>query len=198
MSDQELAEVHRDASVHEVEEDQVVGAVLLDADRELVGEAANRSAAGPIRRRCAGSPPAEGSCRASGRRTATCHRPGLNHQQRRSPSTASRIITRSTMRPIVREPPVPVVGLANRFVERLVVDVVQPSSPDRSRLDGSGESAGYETGHELTTVLAAHGAGERAVLPLQKAAGVDHHGHEELTLPLREAEVAQGVDTRLR
>ena len=79
--------------------------------------------------------------------------------------------------------PIPVVGLADRFVERLVVDVVQPSSPNRSRLDGTGESARHETGHELAAVLAAHRAGEGAVLPLQEAAGVDHHGHEELPLP---------------
>ena len=42
-----------------------------------------------------------------------------------------------------------------------------------------------EAGHELAAVLAARGAGERAVLPLQEAAGVDHDGHEELALPLR-------------
>jgi hypothetical protein len=36
VSDQELAEVHREAPVHEVNEDQVVRAVLLDADVELV------------------------------------------------------------------------------------------------------------------------------------------------------------------
>ena len=40
-------------------------------------------------------------------------------------------------------------------------------------------------------------AAEGAVLPLQKAARVDHHGHEELPLPLREAEAAQGVHTAL-
>ena len=87
------------------------------------------------------------------------------------------------MRPIVRRPPIPVVRLADRFVERLVVDVVQPSSPDRSRFDGTGEAARHETGHELTAVLPADRAGEGAVLPLQEAAGVDHHGHEELPLP---------------
>ena len=46
------------------------------------------------------------------------------------------------------------------------------------------EPAGRETGHELAAVLAAHRSGERAVLPLKEAAGVDHHGHEELALPL--------------
>jgi hypothetical protein len=38
-----------------------------------------------------------------------------------------------------------VVGLANRFVERLVVDVVQPPSPNRSCLNGPDESSGDET-----------------------------------------------------
>ena len=84
-----------------------------------------------------------------------------------------------------------VVRLANRFVERLVVDVVQAATSDGAWLDGSRESAGHQSGHELTTVLAAHRAGELAVLPLQKTSGVDHDGHEELTLPQRQAVVAQ-------
>ena len=78
-----------------------------------------------------------------------------------------------------------------------MVDVVQPPSPDRSCLNGPDESEGDETGHELVAVLAAHGPGEGAVLPLQETAGVDHDGHEELSLPLREAEAAQGVDAGL-
>ena len=101
MANQELAEVHRDASVHEVEEDQVVGAVLLDADRQLVGKAADDRAGVRCRTRCAGSPPGAGSCRASSAKNRRLSGSGLSHQQRRSPSTASRIITRSTMRPTV-------------------------------------------------------------------------------------------------
>ena len=58
---------------------------------------------------------------------------------------------------------VPVVRLANRFVERLVVDVVQASTSDGPWLDGSRESAGHQPGHELPAVLAAHRAGELAV-----------------------------------
>ena len=86
---------------------------------------------------------------------------------------------------------------ANRFVERLVVDVVQPPSPHPSRLDDADESASHETGHELAAVLAAHGAGEGAGLALQKAARVDHCSHEELALSLREAEAGQSVDASL-
>ena len=41
MADQELAEVHRDSSVHQVEEHEATGVLLLDADRQLVGEAAD-------------------------------------------------------------------------------------------------------------------------------------------------------------
>jgi hypothetical protein len=37
------------------------------------------------------------------------------------------------------------------------------------------------------------GAGEPAVLSFQEAPGVDHDGHEELTLPLREAEITEGT-----
>ena len=77
------------------------------------------------------------------------------------------------------------------------MDVVQTSSSDRPWFDGSGESAGHQAGHELAAVLAARRAGERAVLPFQKAPGVDHDGHEELTLPLREADRRGERITRL-
>jgi hypothetical protein len=46
-------------------------------------------------------------------------------------------------------------------------------------------------------VLAAHRAREGAVLTLQKAAGVDHHGDEELSRPLREPEARQRRHTIL-
>ena len=82
---------------------------------------------------------------------------------------------------------VPIVRLANRLVERLVVDVVQASTSDGPWFDGSRESAGHQPGHELPAVLAAHRAGELAVLALQKTSGVDHDGHKETTLPQRQA-----------
>ena len=196
MSNQELAEVHRQAPVHEVDEDQVAGAVLLDADGQLVGKAANR----PLP---AGS---EGDVRVVLRSqvvvTLQAEEPPLviRRAQPPAPSVAEHRIENhhpldhAADRP---QPPIPVVRLADRFVERLVVNVVQPSSPDRPRFDGTGESSRHETGHELTAVLPAHGAGERAVLPLQETAGVDHHGHEELPLPLGETEAAQGVHAGL-
>ena len=85
-----------------------------------------------------------------------------------------------------------VVRLPDGLVERLVVNVVETPSPDGSWLDGSGESAGDQAGDEFAAVLATRRAGERAVLPFQEAPGVDHDRHEELTLPLREAEVTRG------
>ena len=48
-----------------------------------------------------------------------------------------------------------VVRKLDRFVERLVVNVVQPPSPEGSRLNGSGESARDQAGNELAAVLAA-------------------------------------------
>ena len=80
------------------------------------------------------------------------------------------------------------------LVERLVVHVVETPSPDRSWLDGSGESASHEARDEFAAVLAARRAGERAVLPFEEAPGVDHDRHEELTLPLREAELPKACD----
>ena len=55
-----------------------------------------------------------------------------------------------------------------------------------------GESARDQAGDEFAAVLPTRRAGERAVLPFQEAPGVDHDGHEELTLPSREAEVSEG------
>jgi hypothetical protein len=74
-----------------------------------------------------------------------------------------------------------------------VVDVIQAPAPDGPWLDDSRESAGHQSGHELPAVLAPHRAGELAVLPLQKTSGVDHDRHQELTLPLRKAVVAQSA-----
>src|SRR5262249_4904327 len=76
-----------------------------------------------------------------------------------------------------------VVWLANRFVERSVVDVVQAPASDGAWLDGSHVSASHQSGHELTAVLAAHRTGDLPALPLKKTSGVDHDGHQELALP---------------
>ncbi len=59
-----------------------------------------------------------------------------------------------------------VVWLADRLVERLVVNVVETPTADGSWLDGSGESARGQPGGARAAVLAARGSSERAVLPL--------------------------------
>lgn len=91
------------------------------------------------------------------------------------------------------QPPVSVVRLADRFVQRLVVNVVEAPLPHRPGLDDTDESAGRETRHELAAVLAARRSGEGAVLPLKEAARMHHHRHEELTLAQGESETGQGV-----
>src|SRR4051812_17976127 len=69
--------------------------------------------------------------------------------------------------------------------------MVKAPAPDGTWLDGSRESAGYQPGHELATVLAAYRTRELTVLPLQKTSRVDHDGHEELALPQRQAVLAK-------
>jgi hypothetical protein len=88
-----------------------------------------------------------------------------------------------------------VVRKPDRLVERLVVNVVQPTSSDRARLNGSCESAGNQAGNELAAVLASSGTRERAVLAFQEAAGVDHDGGEKLALALGETETGERVHT---
>jgi len=77
------------------------------------------------------------------------------------------------------------VGLPDRLVERLMVDVVQATASDGPGLDCSDEPAGDQPGHEFAAVVTAHSTGELAVLPLQKTSGVDHDGDEELAFALR-------------
>jgi hypothetical protein len=48
--------------------------------------------------------------------------------------------------------PVPVVRLTDRLVERLVVDVVQPPSPNGTGFDRVCESSCHEARHELAAV----------------------------------------------
>jgi hypothetical protein len=195
VSDQELAEVHREAPVHEVDEHQVAAAILLDTDRELIGEAPNRPLPARPERDV---------------RVVLGSQIVVAHQTEELPLVIGRAQPPATPvgqngienhhaldhPPDNAQPPVSVVGLADRFVQRLVVNVVQPPSPNRSRLDDTDESSARETRHELAAILAAHCAGEGAVLPLQEAAGVDHHGHQELALPLRETKRAEDIDAR--
>ena len=79
--------------------------------------------------------------------------------------------------------PIAIIRNPNRFVERLVVKVVEAPSPNRSGLDRPGESAGDQAGDEFAPVMAADCAREHTALAFQEAPRVDHNGHEELTLP---------------
>jgi hypothetical protein len=191
MADQELAEVDRNSSDHQVEEDNATGVLLVDADWQLVGEAADDLVA-PSTERDVRVLLVSKACSA-----------GVEERPlvfRRAQPPASAIaehgvenhdpLDHSADRVLAA---IAVIWKPNRLVERLVVHVVQAPSPDGSRLNGSGESARDQAGHELAAVLAANGACVRAVLPLQETAGVDHDGGEELALALGEAEPGKGV-----
>jgi hypothetical protein len=189
-SNEELSEVQGNAPVHQVWEDEATRVVLLDADGQLVGETADRLS----RRRSEGDvriilgPQAgllreveEGSLVGFGTQPPAPSIPQHsieNHHPFDHPADRPKAT-------------VAVVGLANCFVERSMVDVVQPPTSDGPWLDGSRESAVHQSGHELTTVLAANRSSELAVLALQKTSRVDHDGHEELTLSQRQAVLGQ-------
>src|SRR5262245_22438028 len=95
------------------------------------------------------------------------------------------------------ETAIAVVWLPDGLIQRLVMNVVETPSADRSWLDGSRESTGNQAADEFAAVLATHRTGERAVLPFEKAPRVDHHGHEELTLTLCETELRKACDPAL-
>ena len=63
---------------------------------------------------------------------------------------------------------VPVIGLANRLVHRLVVDVEQAPLMESSGRDRGGEPAGGELGHEVVALLAVRDAREGAVLAFEE------------------------------
>ena len=106
----------------------------------------------------------------------------------RSASTPSRTIRRSN-RPVDRDSPaVPVVRLADGRVERLVVNVEDPRPSGRSELDRSHEPPDEELLDEVVDLLPVRDAGERRVLSADEHAGVQHHGHQEASLTLCEAE----------
>lgn len=65
---------------------------------------------------------------------------------------------------------VPVVGLAERLVHWLVVDVEQASLVEASGRDRGGQPAGDELGHEVVALLTMRDARERAVLALEEHA----------------------------
>jgi hypothetical protein len=65
-------------------------------------------------------------------------------------------------------------GVATRLrkiLERLVVDVIDPTAADASVCDRRGIAAGNQPGNEIAAVLPKGDTRERAVLTLKKAAG---------------------------
>jgi hypothetical protein len=191
MADQELAEVDRHSPGHQVEENESTGILLVDADRQLVGEAADDLAATGTKRDVR-------VLLVSKARLASAEERPLVFRRTQPPASAipehsvenhdpfdhpaDRVQTAIA---IIREP--------DRFVQRLVVNVVQAPASDGSRHNATGESTRDKAGNELPAVLTASGTRERAVLALQEAAGVDHDGDEELALALGEAELREGV-----
>ena len=88
----------------------------------------------------------------------------------------------------------PVVRLADGFVERLVVDAIDPAAADAAVRDRRRMAAVHQTGDELSAVMPPAGdPRERAVLALKKTARVRHDGDQEAGLALGEAERAQRV-----
>lgn len=80
----------------------------------------------------------------------------------------------------------PVVGLADRPIEALVVDMDDPSraAPAGVRC---GKPPVHEPREEVPRLLAEHDARERRVLPWETHAGVAHHERQEGCLSGREA-----------
>jgi hypothetical protein len=190
VTNEELAEVQRDAPVHEIDEHETTRVLLLDADGKLVGKAADRLRAPGSERKVRiffRTQPGhlldveEGPLVAFGTQPPTTSiaqdRIKNHHSFDHSADGAKATVA--------------IVRLPDRLVERLMVDVVQAPSSDGPGLDGSDESAGDQPGHEFSAVLTAHRTGELAILPLQKTSGVDHDGDEELALALRQTVVAQ-------
>jgi hypothetical protein len=154
-ADQELPEVDRNSPGHQVEEDESTGVLLVEADRQLVGEAADDLAATGTKRNV---------------RVLLVSKAGLACVEerplvfRRAQPPASPIPEHSVENHDPLDHPadrvqtaIAVVRKPDRFVQRLVVDVVQASSSDGSWHHGAGESMCDEARNELSAVLAASG-----------------------------------------
>jgi len=85
-------------------------------------------------------------------------------------------------------PSIPVVRLANRRVQRLIVHMDDPRSSGCAEFDRGREPPDEERPDEVMDLLSVRDAGERGVLPADEDAGVPHHGDQETRLTVREAE----------
>jgi len=93
---------------------------------------------------------------------------------------------------------VTVVRLSNGGVERLVVEVKQAATMQRSGRDRPCVSALDEASKEVMRLLAVCDPGEGAVLPLNEDAAVDQHLDQEARLTLRKAKGADGFGALCR
>src|SRR5262245_43144417 len=74
------------------------------------------------------------------------------------------------------------------------MDLIDAPAVVAARVGGRVAQA-HELGEKLPRLLAFDDARKRRVLTEQADAGVEHHGHEEASLALGEAELSDGLDT---
>ena len=89
---------------------------------------------------------------------------------------------------------VAVVPLTDRGIQRFVVHMEDPSPLLRPDRRGCREPLGQELLHEVVHLLAMGDTCERAILPANEDAGVQHDRHEEPGLTIGEAERRDRVD----
>src|SRR5213594_3122125 len=87
-----------------------------------------------------------------------------------------------------------IIRLTDGFVERPVLDVVQPAAMQRAGGDRRHVACCDELGEEVMCLLAVREAGERPVLPFDKHAGEDEHMDQKPRLALRKPEPHEGAN----
>ena len=92
---------------------------------------------------------------------------------------------------------VPVVGIVNRLVERLVVQVEHAAAVERPGRDGPGVATGHEPMEKVVRLLAVGDPRKASVLPFQKDAAVDEDQGEKPRLTRAEPEQLDAVDPLL-
>lgn len=95
-----------------------------------------------------------------------------------------------------RRLPMPVVGLPDRRVERLVLDVIHPPPPHRARRDRRGIAQRDQALDEVVALLSVGDVRELAVLPFQKNSREEQDVGQEPCLSLGETEGMDGLDPR--
>src|SRR2546426_6946695 len=88
----------------------------------------------------------------------------------------------------------PVVGLANGLVERLVLNVKEASPMECAGRDDGGVPAPDKLREKVVGLLAVDDAGKGAVLPLEEHPGMHQHADEKARLTLGKPEGRNGGD----